>query len=73
MRLVPRHVDHCNLGVWHVCLAREEFAEGAIVTLEALCGVWCFGSLTHRSTYRIRVDEPDARICESCLAAYRQG
>lgn len=68
--LVPRWVDHLDSQDMHICLARPTFAEGAIVTLEALCGVWAYGSLTRLGRGLYAGAFPEARFCPRCVAAF---
>ena len=68
--LVLRLVDHCDANYWHICPARAEFTEGAIVTLQALCGTWAFGSLTRMGLDQHRTSNPTAMLCHYCLALF---
>ena len=71
--LVLRLVNHCDKRNWHICAARQEFRDGAIVTLQALCGDWCFGTLIRRSIPQWREDFPVDTLCIPCNAAYQSG
>ena len=62
MRLVPRFVEQGLSGKYHLCAAREEFEDGAIVTLQALCGAWCFGRVTLLREQELRT-LPETVIC----------
>jgi len=69
-RLVLRLVDHCERGDWHIAPALATFEEGAIVTLECLCGQWAFGSLTRTGMMSFTASHPQATVCPECLAEY---
>ena len=68
--LVLRLVNHGNSGAVHICDADWRFVDGAIVTLQALCGVWCYGSLTRNGLDDYRTAHPTALLCEDCLLLY---
>lgn len=66
MTLVPRLVSGGLDGQPHVCLARSEFADGDIVSLIALCGVWCYGSILWAVVPSIELADMALRVCSPC-------
>lgn len=68
--LVPRYVDHLDKNDWHICMADYRFAHGAIVTLEAVCGAWCFGTLSRQSPGVLRYTVPDVHFCHACAVEF---
>lgn len=66
-KLVLRWVEKYHSGVWHCCPALAAFPNGAIVTLEALCGEWVLGELTWRDSTLMLQDNPVSDLCVRCL------
>ena len=70
-RLVPRlMLEQGQTWTRHICLADDRFRSGAVVTLQALCGTWCYGYL-----YRMRKQPQDRRyvtghVCAACQDIY---
>lgn len=69
--LVPRYVDQYDANDWHICMARRTFKEGAVVTLEALCGAWCYGTLSRAGRGVLLHTHPNASLCAACEAHFQ--
>lgn len=65
--LVPRLVLGYPGTLMHICMADDRFAHGAIVTLEALCGVWAFGTLYHTPIAEWESNPPGVVLCMRCV------
>lgn len=70
--LVPRLVcGHLDDAGWHVCMADQRFREGAIVTLEALCGEWCYGRLVVKDREALSWTLLRGGVCPACKEHYQ--
>lgn len=69
--LIPRYVDHLDKGEWHICMARPDLYHNGIVTLQALCSTWCFGTLSHYGHGVLAYLQPDDAFCAACETAFR--
>ncbi len=68
--LVLRLVNHGDSGAVHICDADWRLIDGAIVTLQALCGDWCFGTLYRTAVDEYRATHPTNILCADCLALF---
>jgi len=66
-----RAVQHADRA-WHLCWTIETLPDRAIVTLRALCDVWCYGTVRQIETRQFVRQHPDATICKQCLAIARE-